>query len=816
MKEEKKGILIKVCALSFIGPDAYLDDTWNRLDFFIVIAGCAEYLLQEYMGNINLTAIRTIRVLRPLRAVNRIPSMRILVNLLLDTLPMLGNVLLLCFFVFFIFGIVGVQLWAGLLRNRCIINLPRTNFSFNVTDVSLTRYYIPDDTSMEYICSRPDAAGIHSCDSLPPSTYKGQKCNKSIYDWEVYTPSNVSCINWNQYYNECAVMHRNPFQGSISFDNIGFAWVAIFLVISLEGWTDIMYYVQDAHSFWNWIYFVLLIVIGAFFMINLCLVVIATQFAETKRRETERMLAERARIQSSSSISGSDRGAQEGGGDSVYAAFVRFVAHMSRKAKRKFAVWWQQFLRWRRRRKQGSSNATSNDNDDLTATPSKSEARNPPVHGRRTRSRHGSQKNKRRRKKRRSKTSHEDDTIMDESGKVMLRTDVPRITRVQSEHTSPKIRSRFSSTGDYSAKGGSLRQRPGAHGMLNVSNGEDALSPDSGRRSARSSQSQYLSAQEEEAGSSVPSLITGQTLMDDVKDINIIGTDPSTSERTAIIKGRRHHSDASNDDNDVTGSKTDSSSRSATDDEDSTSDLTDASESELDSHTYSKDTETEAVTAAENTAELLAIRDAESLNSRKRLGHIGRFRRMVKDFVDGDHFTRGILVAILVNTLSMGVEYHQQPEGLTLVLEYSNYFFTGLFALEMCLKIVAEGPFGYLADGFNLFDGGIVALSVLELFQEGKGGLSVLRTFRLLRILKLVRFMPALRYQLVVMLRTMDNVTVFFGLLVLFIFIFSILGMNLFGCKFCKDEEGDFGTKIRKCERKNFDSLLWALITVFQ
>lgn len=47
--------------------------------------------------------------------------MRILVNLLLDTLPMLGNVLLLCFFVFFIFGIIGVQLWAGLLRNRCYL-----------------------------------------------------------------------------------------------------------------------------------------------------------------------------------------------------------------------------------------------------------------------------------------------------------------------------------------------------------------------------------------------------------------------------------------------------------------------------------------------------------------------------------------------------------------------------------------------------------------------------------------------------------------------------------------------------------------------
>ena len=48
--------------------------------------------------------------------------MRILVMLLLDTLPMLGNVLLLCFFVFFIFGIMGVQMWAGLLRQRCYIS----------------------------------------------------------------------------------------------------------------------------------------------------------------------------------------------------------------------------------------------------------------------------------------------------------------------------------------------------------------------------------------------------------------------------------------------------------------------------------------------------------------------------------------------------------------------------------------------------------------------------------------------------------------------------------------------------------------------
>lgn len=65
-----------------------------------------------------------------------------------------------------------------------------------------------------------------------------------------------------------------------------------------------------------------------------------------------------------------------------------------------------------------------------------------------------------------------------------------------------------------------------------------------------------------------------------------------------------------------------------------------------------------------------------------------------------------------------------------------------------------------------------VSLSVCEIVGQSDGGLSVLRTFRLLRVLKLVRFMPALRRQLVVLMKTMDNVATFCMLLMLFIFIF--------------------------------------------
>jgi hypothetical protein len=69
-------------------------------------------------------------------------------------------------------------------------------------------------------------------------------------------------------------------------------------------------------------------------MINLCLVVIATQFSETKKRETERMIAERRRFSRSSSTLLSDAGTDPG---SCWEEFIKFVCHLFRKSKRKLA-----------------------------------------------------------------------------------------------------------------------------------------------------------------------------------------------------------------------------------------------------------------------------------------------------------------------------------------------------------------------------------------------------------------------------------------------------------------------------------------------
>uniref|UniRef100_A0A3Q2YIQ2 Calcium voltage-gated channel subunit alpha1 G n=1 Tax=Hippocampus comes TaxID=109280 RepID=A0A3Q2YIQ2_HIPCM len=249
-------MVIKMVALGIFGKKCYLGDTWNRLDFFIVIAGMLEYSLN--LQNVSFSAVRTVRVLRPLRAINRVPSMRILVTLLLDTLPMLGNVLLLCFFVFFIFGIVGVQLWAGLLRNRCFVE---DNFSFPLS-VELEKYYhTENDDENPFICSQPRENGMRDCSSVPKLYDEADlQCNLDMYSYN--STDNTTCVNWNQYYSNCSAGLVNPFKGAINFDNICYAWIAIFQVITLEGWVDIMYFVMDSHSFYNFIYFILLIIVS--------------------------------------------------------------------------------------------------------------------------------------------------------------------------------------------------------------------------------------------------------------------------------------------------------------------------------------------------------------------------------------------------------------------------------------------------------------------------------------------------------------------------------------------------------------------------
>merc|ERR1712054_683058 len=87
----------------------------------------------------SVKSLRTFRVLRPLRAINKFPRMRVLVKLLMDTVPMLASVGMLCFLIFFVFGIIAVQFWSGLFHQRCFDpSIPRNASNY------YTSYYGAD------------------------------------------------------------------------------------------------------------------------------------------------------------------------------------------------------------------------------------------------------------------------------------------------------------------------------------------------------------------------------------------------------------------------------------------------------------------------------------------------------------------------------------------------------------------------------------------------------------------------------------------------------------------------------------------------
>ena len=104
------------------------------------------------------------------------------------------------------------------------------------------------------------------------------------------------------------------------------------------------------------------------------------------------------------------------------------------------------------------------------------------------------------------------------------------------------------------------------------------------------------------------------------------------------------------------------------------------------------------------------------------------FQRCLNNCVEHSIFQQGILLCIFINTFSMGIEYHDQPETLTRVVEISNLVFSTIFTVEMVLKLAAFGFVEYVSDGFNVFDGLIVCLR-FSLSKRGKCNVSMLQWF---------------------------------------------------------------------------------------
>ncbi|XP_042197960.1 voltage-dependent L-type calcium channel subunit alpha-1S-like isoform X3 [Callorhinchus milii] len=237
---------LKIIAYGFLfHPDAYLRNVWNILDFIIVFVGLCTVALEQLSpspmapksAGFDVKALRAFRVLRPLRLVSGVPSLQVVLNSIIKAMVPLLHIALLVLFMIIIYAIIGLELFMGKMHKTC--------------------YYTGTDIIAE---DRP-APCAH--------TGHGHHCNVNS--------------------TECRSGWPGPNSGITHFDNFGFAMLTVYQCITMEGWTDVLYWVNDAiGNEWPWIYFVSLILLGSFFVLNLVLGVLSGEFSKEREKAKSR------------------------------------------------------------------------------------------------------------------------------------------------------------------------------------------------------------------------------------------------------------------------------------------------------------------------------------------------------------------------------------------------------------------------------------------------------------------------------------------------------------------------------------------------
>ncbi|XP_017837451.1 sodium channel protein 60E isoform X2 [Drosophila busckii] len=218
-------MVLKWLALGF---SKYFTSFWTILDFIIVFVSVFSLLIEENENLKVLRSLRTLRALRPLRAISRWQGMRIVVNALMYAIPSIFNVLLVCLVFWLIFSIMGVQFFGGKFF-KCVNELGE----------------------------------------LLPTTEVNDK-------WD------------------CIAQNYTWINSKITFDHVGMGYLALLQVATFEGWMEVMADAVDARgvdlqpqreaNLYAYIYFVIFIVCGSFFTLNLFIGVIIDNFNMLKKK----------------------------------------------------------------------------------------------------------------------------------------------------------------------------------------------------------------------------------------------------------------------------------------------------------------------------------------------------------------------------------------------------------------------------------------------------------------------------------------------------------------------------------------------------
>ncbi|CAD7093988.1 unnamed protein product [Hermetia illucens] len=156
-------------------------------------------------------------------------------------------------------------------------------------------------------------------------------------------------------------------------------------------------------------------------------------------------------------------------------------------------------------------------------------------------------------------------------------------------------------------------------------------------------------------------------------------------------------------------------------------------------------------------------------------------------FVTSQPFEYTIFILIMINTITLAMKFHRQPEWYTEMLDVMNMIFTAVFALEFVFKLAAFRFKNYFGDAWNVFDFIIVLGSFIDIvYSEIKPGTNLIsinffRLFRVMRLVKLLSKGEGIRTLLWTFIKSFQALPYVALLIVMLFFIYAVIGMQVFG-----------------------------------
>ncbi|XP_062389380.1 sodium channel, voltage-gated, type I-like, alpha [Sardina pilchardus] len=694
--------LIKILARGFIvEPFTFLRDPWNWLDFCVIVMA----YVTEFVNLGNVSALRTFRVLRALKTISVIPGLKTIVGALIQSVKKLADVMILTVFCLSVFALIGLQLFMGNLKHKCVKLKYDKNESASVNHIISDSNYSSDPENHYFIRGHKDAllCGNGSGAGVCPDGY------------------------W------CYKAGKNPDYGYTSFDSFGWAFLSLFRLMTQDCWERLYQQTLRAAGKPYMIFFILVIFLGSFYLVNLILAVVAMAYdeqnqatieeAQQKEEEFQAMLEtlKRQPEEVKSELQNNLIYCLLDGLSSSSSNVSRFSSKSAKERRNR-----------RKRRKDGERGGSERSHN----SESEDSIRRPSLRF--------LDRNNRLSFKEHPSSPHQ--SILSFQGSIL----------------SPRRNSRSSV---FSYRGGALEETGFA---------DDEHSPfDKGSRHG----SFFLPRRPRFSETSVPSLILrpANGKIQSSVNHNGIGSQvaggslpsspahlrlPVDSPGSGSFRRVRY------------GSNSDF--------------LDDLAIRQRALSVASIITTVEELEEARQKCPPCWFEHAKALLIWDCPSWV-KIKQTVNLIVMDPFADLAITICIVLNTVFMSMEQHPGSELLTRVLYVGNLVFTAIFTGEMVLKIIAMDPYYYFQDSWNIFDSVIVILSLIELGLAKLSGMSVLRSFRLLRIFKLAKSWPTLNMLIKIIgnsVGALGNLTL---VLAIIVFIFAVVGMQLFGTSYRKN-----------------------------